>query len=490
MLRRLNPHSRSRLDNAVGFGFSPATVTAYNPSLRDKAAMKLQDLLGSGPVATHFIDGLMGGTGLGHQHTGLVDWVPGIGQALQADEGGDQIANGHPVAGIVNTALAAMPFPAVAKGFGFAGKKVAQAVERAVTKTTASTAERAVAPIIAYHGSPYKFDAFDPSFIGDGEGAQAYGHGLYFAENEKVAQGYRDKLAPGKLVSPDDLAEYYSPGRIVDGYAGKDRVVRFNPGSSENPWGWSVDVQSVKPDGAPIPGSYVRNHATQPDPAKMEAVLGRTLPRGGAMYQVGINAPPEHFLDWDAPLNAQSPKVQQALSDAGVGGLRFAEDGGHQASSYSTLHPIIGPRGDQAGVVGEMDGRFNLYQHGEDKGGFPTKEAALEHVAENYGPIPGAAAYRGLINKQGDAAAAAKTLSDAGIPGIKYFDGGSRGSGNGTRNYVVFSPENIDILKRYGLPAALGLGAAGAVAATPDQAQAAPALPPPNNQFQPAITPR
>ena len=46
-------------------------------------------------------------------------------------------------------------------------------------------------PIKAYHGSPYDFDAFDVSKIGSGEGAQAYGHGLYFAEDVRVAKSYR-----------------------------------------------------------------------------------------------------------------------------------------------------------------------------------------------------------------------------------------------------------------------------------------------------------
>ena len=45
-----------------------------------------------------------------------------------------------------------------------------------------------------YHGSPHKFDAFDLSKIGTGEGAQAYGHGLYFAENPKVAGAYASQL--------------------------------------------------------------------------------------------------------------------------------------------------------------------------------------------------------------------------------------------------------------------------------------------------------
>ena len=44
---------------------------------------------------------------------------------------------------------------------------------------------------IVYHGSPHKFDRFDASKIGTGEGAQAYGHGLYLAESPDVAQSYK-----------------------------------------------------------------------------------------------------------------------------------------------------------------------------------------------------------------------------------------------------------------------------------------------------------
>ena len=45
--------------------------------------------------------------------------------------------------------------------------------------------------IKAYHGTPHSFDKFDMSKIGTGEGAQAYGHGLYFAESPDVADEYR-----------------------------------------------------------------------------------------------------------------------------------------------------------------------------------------------------------------------------------------------------------------------------------------------------------
>ena len=41
-------------------------------------------------------------------------------------------------------------------------------------------------------------------------------------------------------------------------------------------------------------------------------------------------------------------------------------------------------------------------------------------------------------------------LNEAGIPGIRYFDGGSRGAGEGTRNIVVFDESVINKVKRDG----------------------------------------
>ena len=53
-----------------------------------------------------------------------------------------------------------------------------------------------------YHGTPHRFPAteanplgeFDASKIGTGEGAQAYGHGIYLAESPEVAKDYATRL--------------------------------------------------------------------------------------------------------------------------------------------------------------------------------------------------------------------------------------------------------------------------------------------------------
>ncbi len=46
----------------------------------------------------------------------------------------------------------------------------------------------------AYHGTPHRFDEFSLENIGTGEGAQAHGWGLYFAQDRNISEGYRIRL--------------------------------------------------------------------------------------------------------------------------------------------------------------------------------------------------------------------------------------------------------------------------------------------------------
>lgn len=50
----------------------------------------------------------------------------------------------------------------------------------------------------AYHGTPHRFDDFSLEHIGTGEGAQAHGWGLYFAQDRKVSEDYRNRLRTGR----------------------------------------------------------------------------------------------------------------------------------------------------------------------------------------------------------------------------------------------------------------------------------------------------
>ena len=77
----------------------------------------------------------------------------------------------------------------------------------------------------AFHGSPYKFDKFTLDHIGSGEGAQAYGWGLYFAGDKAIAEWYREVLSndwtyKGKKSSAYRDLPYYT---VLDNVAkGRD----------------------------------------------------------------------------------------------------------------------------------------------------------------------------------------------------------------------------------------------------------------------------
>src|SRR6185312_6054719 len=95
--------------------------------------------------------------------------------------------------------------------------------------------------IKAYHGSPHDFDAFDLSKIGTGEGAQAYGHGLYFADKEGVAQNYKDVLSQIKDTRP---AHEQVATDAIDRFGSRDEaikqlqdVVAAREAGVNKPWG-------------------------------------------------------------------------------------------------------------------------------------------------------------------------------------------------------------------------------------------------------------
>lgn len=133
--------------------------------------------------------------------------------------------------------------------------------------------------IRAYHGSPHDFDRFDISKIGTGEGAQAYGRGLYFAENEGVARSYRDALSD----NVDKIAARARFHRILNEI---DQAQRTDPSSHR------VKLR-----------------------ADVEAAMARLeeIPPAGRMYEVNIKADPDQFLDWDKPLAEQGPKVREVI---------------------------------------------------------------------------------------------------------------------------------------------------------------------------------
>lgn len=245
--------------------------------------------------------------------------------------------------------------------------------------------------IKAYHGSPHDFDRFDLSKIGTGEGAQAYGHGLYFAENEGVARGYRDRISGaqwidnrGVPVQTNDLVEDISKEARKSGLG----VVQ----ADQMAFNWR---------------DYVDNLASAPDPIKkVLEQRGLGLKSNGSMYEVNINADPNALLPWDQSIAYLGKTKNEEL--------------------LSRMEGVVPP---------EKKGRF-------------------EH--EKLAGLTGEKFYKDILgaNVRHKAPEITRQLVEAGIPGIKYLDQGSRYAGGGTSNYVVFDDKLIDILRKYGLAGA------------------------------------
>lgn len=81
----------------------------------------------------------------------------------------------------------------------------------------------------AYTGSPVKYEKPSLDYIGTGEGAQAHGWGLYYAEDREVAEGYRKRLSDtfiepkydGKTISQAEEELYKA---IIS--FGKDKLLK------------------------------------------------------------------------------------------------------------------------------------------------------------------------------------------------------------------------------------------------------------------------
>jgi len=145
----------------------------------------------------------------------------------------------------------------------------------------------------AYHGTPHKVGKFSLDKIGTGEGAQAYGWGLYFAESETVAQGYRDDLSRGIDFNGSPLVR---DAQLVGSLGNKalDETFYYSE--------YNID-------------DAIKNAPELADEfEKIRLKLKDTGP--GNLYTVEILPDESEFLDWDKPLSEQSEKVKAALSNS------------------------------------------------------------------------------------------------------------------------------------------------------------------------------
>jgi hypothetical protein len=257
-----------------------------------------------------------------------------------------------------------------------------------------------------YHGTPNQIKGnFDLSKFGTGEGAQAFGHGIYFAENPKVAEGYRKRLSGGTdpITYEYKGQQFFDPqmvdGRVFDPIGHAVRLA-YHQGT---PTAVQVAKEGLRASAAKEPYALEMGGAEyyqkMLDTAKN---INRKEIKGtqGFLYKADI--PDEQIpmmLDWNKPFNQQNPEIQTLLKDK---------------SNF------FGDRN-----VGEALGRANRNKlFGGDLVG--KNEATPKEISEY--------------------------LNSLGITGIRYLDAGSRGVKKGTTNFVSFRPETVEILERNNRP--------------------------------------
>lgn len=229
------------------------------------------------------------------------------------------------------------------------------------------------ASIRAYHGSPHRFDRFDISKIGTGEGATAYGRGLYFAGNEGVARTYRDQSVGRRLIggeSPNFSRFDHYASSMDQMYGSRAKAIKAIKENAENGFGVDVAADAIR---------LLRSKQKLPEISYSP----------GHMYEVRLRTTPEELVNWDAPLVRQPERAVPFLEDV----LRAPRTG-----SARVLEREMKPIGEA------IDLR--------------TPEIAAQ-------------------------------LREAGIPGLRYLDAGSRTGRQNTRNYVMFGDDLIDITRRY-----------------------------------------
>ena len=151
--------------------------------------------------------------------------------------------------------------------------------------TGARQTPETLAALRAYHGSPHRFDRFSMDKIGTGEGAQAFGHGLYMAGNPGVAKSYKTTGPAGRALLDEVNAKLKSVSR---------------------------EMSTLE-----IGGQYHKFRDPKRGKELVEEYERLLSERSnlGNLYTVKLDVEPDDLLDWDVPLSEQSEKVRAAIEE-------------------------------------------------------------------------------------------------------------------------------------------------------------------------------
>lgn len=269
-----------------------------------------------------------------------------------------------------------------------------------------------------WHGSPHRgIQQFSTEKIGTGEGAQAYGWGLYFASKRAIAEHYR-KILSGFF------------------YAGTD--------ANEEWFVFSDDDKKISgPYGTPDEASSAAEEAQK---------------KAGQLYEVEIPEDSE-LLMWDKPISEQNGKIIKLLFE------KYGIDVVKQGYSDFREQKYFDINTSQYGVVRlyqdlqiDDDGAVDGESYSLDKDDVSDiSEEEQNRIVNDFSNLmngTGESAYGRLVQMfDGDlfgsedpAKYASLYLKSIGIPGIKYLDGTSRKYGEGSHNYVIFDGADTQIV--------------------------------------------
>jgi hypothetical protein len=301
-----------------------------------------------------------------------------------------------------------------------------------------------VGAIKASHGSPHLFDRFDFSKIGTGEGAQAYGHGGYFA------QGFDSPIAKEYQKANRDQSAGAIANKFLTAWGDKNTAQEK----------LAQLIERKKPD-------FVASYLKPYEDALQMIKSGDNTALEGALYNVELKWPDaareaadplgeQHLLDWHAALNEQPINAQNALKSMINDVLKNDFDLSRANRDLSQAFNV--------GSTTRMDAINDIikeyphltYKNGSlyERSGTKIDDRAIDEWIENkfpkgyqnFGQL-----YRDLSHVIGSDAAISGTLNNWGIPGIKYLNASSRGTGTGSRNYVMFDDRFPNIVTRNGV---------------------------------------
>lgn len=209
--------------------------------------------------------------------------------------------------------------------------------------------------VTLYHGSPHVFDAFDSEKIGTGEGAQAFGHGLYFSETPDVARNYASG-APTPTGVPR--------GKFAVDKVGDQYVLRDSEGVIDPADYFPTAAAAKKAAGADIFEPSGNVYKVQARAGALDKMLDWDKPLSeqpealAAIKRAGYNPPPEatggEFVQAYRS-EGSAPYLADDLSKHGIPGIKYL-DGSSRGIGEGSRNYVVFPGNEHLLTVGERNG--------------------------------------------------------------------------------------------------------------------------------------